>query len=107
LTWSLPTDEGGDPVTGYNIYKNSELVHSGESTLNTYTFESLSVGIVYELSVTAFNDIGESLFSTLSLKAASVPQKLQAPQFISSSDSQIEIGASSDFASFNGGDSIL
>jgi hypothetical protein len=73
--------------------------------MNTYTFTDLAVGFMYDLSVSAFNDIGESQLQTLSLKAASVPQKLGDPVFVSSSQSEIEISASLD--SFNGGDSIL
>lgn len=103
--WELPLSEGGDPVTGYNVYSNGMVVHTGESTMNTYTFNGLSVSFIYELSVSAFNDIGESQLATLSLKAASVPQKQGEPVFVSSTSSEIEISAN--LGSFNGGDSIL
>jgi hypothetical protein len=75
ITWALPTDEGGDPVLGYRLYLDTVLWHdaSKQSTLNNYTYTSLSVGTSYRFSVTAVNDIGESDPSYLDLLAASVP----------------------------------
>lgn len=43
LTWTLPSDEGGDPVTGYNLYSSSTIT-SIPSTQNTLTLTDLSVG---------------------------------------------------------------
>jgi len=78
LKWSLPEDEGGDPVTGYKLYVDSVLIQdaSGSSTMNEYIFTNLSVGAPYQLQVAAVNSIGESLAASLTLLAASVPQKL-------------------------------
>jgi len=75
IKWSLPADEGGDPVLGYLLYLDGSLVldASTQSTLNEYTYTGLSVGRTYRLSVTAVNDIGESPAAYLDLIAASVP----------------------------------
>jgi len=78
LRWSLPEDEGGDPVTGYKLYVDSVLIvdASGSSTMNEFIFSNLSVGASYHLQVAAVNSIGESPAASLTLLAASVPQKL-------------------------------
>jgi hypothetical protein len=49
IGWTIPTDEGGDPVLGYKLYLNNSLWYdaSQESTLNNYTFIGLSVGKTY------------------------------------------------------------
>jgi hypothetical protein len=75
IHWTLPDDEGGDPVLGYKLYLDSALVldASLQSTLNEYTYTGLSVGRTYRLAVTAINDIGESPPAYLDLLAASVP----------------------------------
>lgn len=104
VTWTLPLDEGGDPVTGYRLYLDqTTLVVEGESTLNTYTFKQLSVGRQYSLGVAAFNDIGESPLATLSELAASVPQKLSEPTLVDSSTTEIEVMAQE---LFDGGDQV-
>jgi len=66
---------GGNPILGYKLYINSTLVldASTQSTLNTYTFTGLSVGRTYKISVTAINEISESVSSYLYVVAASVP----------------------------------
>jgi hypothetical protein len=93
ITWTLPTDEGGDPVLGYRLYLNAVLWYdaSKQSTFNNYTYVSLSVGASYRFSVTAVNDIGESDPSYLDLLAASVPQKLEQPVLVLSTLTTIEV----------------
>lgn len=46
VTWALPSDEGGTPVTGYRIYLSGALLYdaSQQSTLNSFAFTNLSVG---------------------------------------------------------------
>jgi hypothetical protein len=89
--WSLPADEGGDPVLGYKLYLDTtlHLDASTNSTLNMYTYTGLSVGTTYRLSVTAINDIGESDPAYLDLLAASVPQKLSLPTLVLSTETSI------------------
>jgi hypothetical protein len=77
VSWRLPADEGGDPVTGYSVYLDGEKVKSYTSTQNTHSFTGLTVSAFYTVAVTALNDVGESEPVTISLKAASVPSKLQ------------------------------
>lgn len=105
LRWSLPEDEGGDPVTGYKLYVDSVLIEdaSGSSTMNEYIFTNLSVGAPYQLQVAAVNSIGESPAASLTLLAASVPQKLAQPQLVTSNAASITIQA---IAAFDGGDKI-
>lgn len=104
--WALPADEGGDPVLGYRLYLDGVLMldASTQSTLNEYTYTGLSVGNTYRLSVTAVNDIGESEHSHLDLLAASVPQKLSLPIMVVSTQSSIEIEATS--PQFDGGSPV-
>jgi titin len=75
ISWSSPSDIGGNPILGYKLYVNSTLVldASTQSTLNTYTFTGLSVGRTYNISVTAVNEISESQASYFYIVAASVP----------------------------------
>jgi hypothetical protein len=71
--------------------------------LNEYTFTDLSVGEIYELHVTAVNDIGESEVAPMTLLAASVPQKLAEPLLVESTATSVQIQA---VAAFDGGDDI-
>lgn len=45
ITWQLPADEGGDPVTGYLVYLDSVIYFDarGNPTLNEFIFTSLNV----------------------------------------------------------------
>jgi len=106
VTWALPADEGGDPVTGYKLYLNSIIFYdaSRQATFNGFTFTNLSVGQTYTIGVTAVNDIGEGEAAELDLLAASVPSKLQAPTYVSSSGDSVEISAQA--PSFDGGDAV-
>lgn len=96
VKWQLPADNGGSPVNGYRLYLNDILLvdASRQSTLNSYTYTGLSVGQTYLLSISAVNNIGESPKASLSLLAASVPQKLQAPTLVSATSTTIQIRAS-------------
>jgi len=58
LQWNAPT---GKALTGYNIYRNNDLIDS--TTEATYTDENLSAG-TYEYFVTAVYDEGESVPSS-------------------------------------------
>lgn len=46
VTWALPSDEGGTPVTGYRIYLQGLLHYDSrmDSTLNSFVFINLTVG---------------------------------------------------------------
>lgn len=106
VTWSLPADEGGDPVKGYLIYLNDVLFldQSTKSTLNQYTFTGLNVGQLYKIGVSAVNDIGEGVQAEITELAASVPAKPSVPTLVSSTEDSIAIEAPE--LSFNGGDAV-
>lgn len=65
LDWSIPEDNGGSPLTGYNIYRglSSENITFYKSTKNIETtFEDYDVknNVTYFYYVTAMNSLGES-----------------------------------------------
>ncbi len=83
LSWTAPTDDGGSPITGYNIYVGP--TPNGESTiavnLNTlitgtsFTVGSLTNGQTYYFKVEAMNAVGASVLSgeVHAIPAPSVP----------------------------------
>lgn len=105
VTWDLPADDGGSPITGYRLYLNDVLVYDGDqkSTEVVYTLINLSVGLDYKISVSAMNAKGEGLTrADITLTAASHPQKMNKPFLRAATSTSITIEwSSSDF--FNGG----
>jgi len=76
VTWEMPLDDGGSPITGYRLYLNDVLHYDGAglSTEVIYTVVDLSVGFDYKISVTAINAKGEGLDkASVVLTAASHP----------------------------------
>ena len=80
--WSVPTDNGGTPVTDYKVYWNGGIDNNpfgllSSTTLGfiTYTYQTgIVAGTYYEFKVVAKNAIGDSAFSTkIRIIAASVP----------------------------------
>ena len=68
LTWTAPTNNGGEPVTSYNIYLGTSsggetLLQNTGSTPTTFTATGLTNGTTYYFTVTAVNLVGESLSS--------------------------------------------
>lgn len=63
VTWSMPSDNGGSPITGYRLYLDTVLLYDGSSlsTEVVYTIVNLIVGRAYQISVSANNAKGESL----------------------------------------------
>ncbi len=55
IKWSEPMDDGGAPITKYNIYRNGELI--GETDETVFTDLDASGQVTYTLS--ASNEIGE------------------------------------------------
>ena len=101
VRWDLPLDSaggnGGDPITGHMVYLDGLAYYNsseGNSTLNEYTFTSLTVGRFYDISVATRNRIGEGANATLRLEAASLPPKLTMPDFASATSSSITVNAS-------------
>ena len=79
LTWTAPTNNGGEPVTSYNIYQGTSsggetLLQNTASTATTFTSTGLTNGTTYYFKVTAVNSVGESLSSNeVSATPAVVP----------------------------------
>ncbi len=94
LMWDKPTDDGGSPITGYNIYRRtSDGTEEFYATTgkNSYTDTGLPNGESCFYRVSAVNNIGEGLksaeVSATTLDVPSVPLGLQA----SPSDGQITL----------------
>lgn len=64
---------GGSPIRGYRLYKDGELVRDVTS-LELMITTNVEAGVIYQVSVAAYNDVGEGVKSdVLSIMAASVP----------------------------------
>jgi hypothetical protein len=84
VKWDLPTDNGGQAITGYTIYLDDLLYYNTtdtEATLSEYVFTSLTVDRSYEIKVAARNDIGEGAIASITLLAASLAPKPTMPDF--------------------------
>ena len=69
IEWSQPASDGGSPITGFVIEKNTTSVSSWikahERTIKgtEYTISNLTEGYEYEFRVAAVNKAGQGLFS--------------------------------------------
>lgn len=67
IAWSVPTNNGGVPVSGYKVYINSLdqgdwfLIYdgTGQPTVLTTEIDNLTRGELYRFYVTAVNYVGE------------------------------------------------
>lgn len=57
VSWNRPQDDGGDMLTGYNVYRDTEMIASVESL--EYLDEDIEAGKEYNYTVTAVNSAGE------------------------------------------------
>jgi hypothetical protein len=84
LTWTAPADNGGSPVTGYNVYEGtsaggenySTAVNGGTViTTTTYDVTGLANATKYYFTVKAVNVVGSSIASSeaWATPAATVP----------------------------------
>ena len=64
LSWTASTDAGGT-VTGYDVYRNGELI--GTSSTTSYRDTGLTAGNTYEYSVSAFDAAGKASAETKSV----------------------------------------
>jgi len=88
LSWVKPSDDGGEPITGYKIeYKVDAgdwqvLTANTKSTATTYTHSSIPSGKEFRYKVSAVNSVGTSLPNTQSITVdQSAPvSKLGRPQ---------------------------
>lgn len=78
IKWTAPSNNGGSAITGYKIVlKNSTgtvltTLNAPSSVLNG-TFNNLTAGTAYTISVSAINAIGTSTPVTVSAKTAVIP----------------------------------
>jgi hypothetical protein len=61
LIWVPPANDGGSPITGYNIYRGPDLRGSVSGSETTYVDAPTTSGEFYVYYVTAVNANGESL----------------------------------------------
>src|SRR5438445_4013691 len=103
LTWNAPTNNGGSPVTSYEIKRSvagstwSVLVRNTHSTSTTYSDTGLQPNTQYSYRVFAINDVGTSLRSNTALNTTSdstgstAPQPPSSLKAFASSSSQIDL----------------
>ena len=65
VTWQPPTSDGGKPVLSYTVLwaAPDRTTGSAETTATSHTFEGLTNGTTYTVTVTATNEIGTSAAS--------------------------------------------
>ncbi len=109
LTWSPPANSGGVPINNYSVYRgispSGEVLLVNISPVLTYTDIGLTNGQTYYYIVTAWNSVGESAPSNeASATPATVPS---APQSLTASSGNAQIGLTWTAPSSNGGRPIL
>lgn len=66
LQWSRPAFDGGSQILGYRVYlwNDTGYLLIGNTTDLTFVHANLSTGVNYRYVVTAYNEMGESDFSS-------------------------------------------
>jgi titin len=76
VSWTAPTNDGGDPITGYRvrIWSESAALAEFETSSESIVISGLSNGTEYRVVVTSVNTVGESVASESALVTpANVP----------------------------------
>ena len=66
VEWTAPEDDGGNPITGFDVYMKSKKsttwrkVTKTRTTVTRFIFENLEREVEYETKITAWNQAGES-----------------------------------------------
>jgi hypothetical protein len=90
--WTAPLT-GGTPITGYIVYKNGiQISDLSPEILSLSITDNISAGVTYQVSVSAYNGVGEGEISdNLEIMAAHVPDAPTNVQMLSQSSSSIQI----------------
>jgi titin len=86
IKWSAPSNDGGSPVTGYNVYKGNEKVNSSPlpASSTSYTVGNLWQNTSYTFYVTALNDnTVEGPKQAIGLTVLTKPNLPCAPELVS------------------------
>jgi len=76
LTWQPPLNNGGIPINSYtlSVVQNTTTVYIIASTVNTFTLNGLTNGLLYTLTLTATNGVLISSPVTTSVTPSTFPQ---------------------------------
>jgi predicted DNA-binding ArsR family transcriptional regulator len=93
VAWTAPSD-GGLPIRGYRVYKNGVHIpgtlETGPTILSLIITDNIVPGANYDISVAAFNEVGEgSKSAALTVMAAKIPDAPTGITMISQSSNAI------------------
>ena len=112
LSWTVPTSDGGSPITGYNVYRSTSPNGEGSTPVatavsSTYTDTGLTNGTKYYYKVAAVNAVGTSQqsgeASATPQAAATVPS---APQNLTATGGNQAVQLSWSAPASNGGATV-
>ncbi len=109
LNWTAPANNGGDPVTGYNIYQGTSsgaetILTSTSTTATMFTSTGLTNGTTYYFKVTAVSPAGEGPFSN---EVSATPATVAgAPTTLAATASDTEVDLNWTSPANNGGDPV-
>lgn len=88
IAWTPAADDGGTPITGYNVYNGSTKVNTTPiaASTTTYTITGLTPQTTYNFYVTAINARGESLKQTTPITLTTHPAPPSAPSNVTASN---------------------
>lgn len=105
ISWHAPADNGGLDVSKYNIYLNDILKISVLNTQTTYKFTDVSAAVMYKISVSCENLLGESPKIDINTNTSILPGEILSIHLISSTLTSLKVGF--DLPSYDGGEPIL
>ena len=108
LSWDIPSNNGGSPITTYNVYRGtssgSETLLTQAGNVTSYNDGTVTNGQTYFYTVTAVNSVGESIQSNeVSATPIGPPQP---PTGFTATGALLKINLSWNTPSDNGGSSI-